>query len=155
YAAWDRFDYVAAAAVPLPAAGPSPSEWDALIPAPEIRRWLADLSRTFPADNPGRAEHLRRLTADLLANGERRIRDQQYEEALLRASRILELLGEIRLFARNVDPIHEQLNRHAALGRLDTLRDPLASELRKQANLGIIKATDRHQSLLTHGYEPV
>src|SRR5262249_61679468 len=82
-------------------------------------------------------------------------RDQQYEEALLRAYRVLEILGEARLFARNVDPLHERLGRHAVLDRLHQLRDPLAAELRRQANAGPLKATDRHQSLLTHGYEPV
>src|SRR5262249_19810031 len=52
YAAWDRFDYRAAGAVSLATAGPSPSEWDALIPAPEVRLWVAELARPFPADHP-------------------------------------------------------------------------------------------------------
>ncbi len=36
--------------------------------------------------------------ADLLANGERRLRDHQYEDAIIRGYRVLELIGQIRLF---------------------------------------------------------
>jgi hypothetical protein len=116
---------------------------------------VADLGQHLPADNLGRAEHLRRLVADLLANGERRVRDQQYEEAVLRAYRIVELLGEARLFARGVDVIGQRLNRHGVLDELDRRRDPLAKELRRQARLGTVQAVDRHESILAHGYEPV
>ena len=40
---------------------------------------------------------------DLLANGERRIRDRQFEDAILRAYRILELVGQSSLFALGYD----------------------------------------------------
>jgi CRISPR-associated protein (TIGR02710 family) len=152
YAAWDRFDYAAAAGVVVPDA---PPEWAALSPAPEVRRWLADLAQPEPSDNAGRAEYRRRLAADLLANGERRIRDQQYEEALLRSYRVLEILGEARLFARNIDPVALQLNRHRVLEELGRRRDPLAASLKAQAHAGAVKAADRHESILTHGYGPV
>lgn len=49
------------------------------------------------------AAGLRLLAADMLANGERRIRDRQFEDAILRAYRVLELTGQIRLFARGLD----------------------------------------------------
>jgi hypothetical protein len=43
------------------------------------------------------------LAADLLANGERRIRDGHFEDAVVRAYRVLELLGQIRLFSLGLD----------------------------------------------------
>jgi hypothetical protein len=153
YAAWDRFDYPTAASVSLPAA--APAEWVSLLPSVETRAWVTDLARPLPAGNADRAEHLRRLTAELLANGERRLREKQYEEALLRAYRLLELLGEARLFARNVDPIARRMNRHQVLDELERLHDPLAADLKARAQTGAIRATDRHESILTHGYQSV
>lgn len=50
-----------------------------------------------------RAARLRLLVADLLANGERRLRDHQYEDAIIRGYRVLELVGQIRLFERGLD----------------------------------------------------
>ncbi len=152
YAAWDRFAYAAAERVVVPHA---PPEWAALVPSPEVRRWVAELAQPLPPDNPGRAEHRRRLAADLLANGERRIRDQQYEEALLRSYRVLEILGEARLFARNIDPVALQLNRHGVLEELERRHDPLAASLKAQAHAGAVRPADRHESILTHGYGPV
>ena len=43
------------------------------------------------------------MASDLLANAERRVRDQHFEDAQLRAYRVLELLGQIRLFGRGYD----------------------------------------------------
>ncbi len=49
------------------------------------------------------AEWLRRVAADLLANGHRRIKHHQFEDALLRAYRVVELIGQIRLFCQGYD----------------------------------------------------
>ena len=52
------------------------------------------------------AGYLRSLCCDLLANAERRLRDSQFEDTLLRAYRILELIGQVRLFAHGYDSSH-------------------------------------------------
>ena len=49
------------------------------------------------------AEWLCWAATDLLANGRRRIRNEQFEDAILRAYRVLELIGQIRLFAKGYD----------------------------------------------------
>ena len=49
------------------------------------------------------AEWLRWVTTDLLANGCRRIGHHQFEDAILRAYRVLELIGQFRLFANGYD----------------------------------------------------
>ena len=49
------------------------------------------------------AEWLRRLATDLLANGYRRIKQNQFEDAILRAHRVLELIGQSGLFALGYD----------------------------------------------------
>ena len=46
---------------------------------------------------------LARLLADLWANGLRRVRHHQYEDAILRAYRVLELVGQCRLFDHGLD----------------------------------------------------
>ncbi|MBC6403481.1 MAG: TIGR02710 family CRISPR-associated protein [Hyphomonadaceae bacterium] len=61
------------------------------------------------ANQPEQNEHarmadwLRHVTADLLDNGYRRINQHQFEDALLRAYRVLELIGQFRLFDRGHD----------------------------------------------------
>ncbi len=50
-----------------------------------------------------RAERLAKLVVDLYANGQRRLRDTHLEDALLRAYRILELVGQMRLFQKGYD----------------------------------------------------
>ena len=108
YAAWDRLDYRTAAAVELDPKLARPSEWDALYPSQEMRKWVAALAvpvaeTSGPRDAPAMATRLRRLVPDLLANGERRIRDFQFEDAVLRAYRILEMIGQARLFEHGLD----------------------------------------------------
>ncbi len=106
YNAWDRFDYEQAAAI---AAQPSfrkeaPAEWRPFAPTDAMLRWVRDLAEAVDRkDFPGNARRLRPLMVDLLANGERRIRDRQFEDALLRAYRVLELVGQARLFDRGYD----------------------------------------------------
>ena len=102
-AAWDRLDYNGALKVDLAVPGEAPSRWVNLVPPQAIRDWVKALSEPMPESNRDRAAKLRLLVADLLANGERRLRDHQYEDAVIRAYRILELIGQIRLFARDLD----------------------------------------------------
>jgi CRISPR-associated protein (TIGR02710 family) len=102
YAAWDRLDYRAAAA--SPPGGPGlDSRWNAFVPTAAVRDWVATLARPLPEDPKERAAPLRLLVTDLLANGERRLRDHQYEDAIIRGYRVLELIGQIRLFEHGLD----------------------------------------------------
>ena len=104
YAAWDRLDYDGAfrAMDGLGAANAGlPAEFR---PADGVRDWLKSL-RDEPerSDKKRYAAWLRKLACDLLANAERRLRDRHFEDALLRAYRILELIGQFRLFDRGYD----------------------------------------------------
>ena len=49
-----------------------------------------------PADHPATAARLRRLALALFANGERRVCPARNEDALVRAYRLLELIGQAR-----------------------------------------------------------
>lgn len=93
-AAWDRLDYRQAATM-----------FEAVqdLVGDAQRAWVVELAQPGLTDPTGRAAHLRNLAADLLANGERRVRTGQYEDALIRAYRVLELIGQARLFDRGYD----------------------------------------------------
>jgi len=118
YNAWDRLDYKGACGLvrSLSAAPVSSrfwnTRWFCFVPHEQVRAWIADLATPCPAKTAGRwpkdacismATHARKLCADLLANGERRIRDKQFEDANLRAYRIAEMVGQIRLFQQGYD----------------------------------------------------
>jgi hypothetical protein len=83
YSAWDCFDYATAQAISLPPA-PHPSEWDRYIPSLNVRQWVSALALPLPGEKREIADHLRRLVVDLLANGERRLRDGLFDDAVLR-----------------------------------------------------------------------
>lgn len=181
YAAWDRLDYVSATTVEVSA---SPSDdWTPVWPSSAMRTWVLDLKQ-----EPDRSDHramaawLRRLVVDLLANGERRIRGGQYEDALLRAYRVLELIGQVRLFdwgldSANLDPDREEVaavqrrlakkngdpltrgrNGELQAGRLQVARilkqcgDPLAKRLLAFDGTPSLKPTLRNTSVLVHGF---
>ena len=113
YAAWDRLDHAAAAAATVDAAAPPSDDWRRFWPTPEARAWVGVLAPEPERTNHGAmAARLRRLAVDLLANGERRVRQGQNEDALVRAYRLLELIGQARLFdygldSANLDPDHD------------------------------------------------
>ncbi len=105
WGAWDRFDYKTASDLgrrdSLPAAAPASIE--PFLPSGEQIELLQKLSGTAPpksADNPG---FCRALCADLLANAARRFREGQNEEVLVRLYRVLELMGQLRLFTHGID----------------------------------------------------
>ena len=103
YAAWDRLDYKAAAEV-LKTHGPSAAKAEKFAPTPEMGIWLEKLGRRPElSDYQAMATYLRALACDLLANAERRLRDQHFEDALLRSYRVRELIGQIRLFDLGYD----------------------------------------------------
>lgn len=187
-AAWDRLDYRTADEIHI---DPSvPSEWRRYIPSGDARAWVHNLAQPFPdrVCQDYCAEmccRLRRLTVDLFANGRRRVRLCQFEDALLRAYRVLEMLGQSRLFAKGLDsaklpPDHEVIKtldgdlarkNGAGFGRnrdgtwnagreltarlLKRLGDPLGGELLKVGDRGALRVASRNQSILVHGYEAV
>lgn len=103
YAAWDRLNYKNAVEM-LEQQGPAAARAGEFALTPPMRQWLSRLAK-----QPDRSDHaamaacLRALACDLLANGERRLRDRHFEDTLIRAYRVLELTGQIRLFDRGYD----------------------------------------------------
>jgi CRISPR-associated protein (TIGR02710 family) len=188
YSAWDSLDYKSADETHL--SPDVPSRWKPCVPSHEVRRWVHQLAQPFPdrGDSnyaPLMAARLRLLIVDLLANGERRIRQRQFEDALLRAYRVLEMLGQARLFDRGLDSarlssdheavrrLQDDLTRKGSAGfgtnpddtlnagrelvarLLKRLGDPLAPELLKVGASGALRVASRNHSVLIHGYEAV
>ena len=118
WSAWDRLDYKEAALC----AGKFDQD-DAKGLDEMSRLVLALAHRPGQDDHPAMANWLRHVAGDLLANGRRRIVQHQFEDALLRAYRVLELIGQFRLFdhghdSARIDPenhdvkkLREQLDR--------------------------------------------
>ena len=103
YAAWDRLDYKAAVEASN-RRGTMAKEAGKFALTEEMKKWLNKLGQMPKrSDYPTMAAHLRALACDLLANAERRLRDRHFEDALIRAYRVLELIGQIRLFAQGYD----------------------------------------------------
>jgi CRISPR-associated protein (TIGR02710 family) len=182
-AAWDRLDYRAAVANPPPNVYEIPTAWKDLSPDEQIREWVERLADPFPATHRDRAEWLRRLVADLWANGLRRVSHAQYEDAILRAYRVLELVGQIRLFEHGLDsgslpPDHPAVTKlqnklrkgkseGLSVGRdgrllasreqvarlLKILGDPMAQDLIDLGQAGAVKPSARNLSVLIHGFQ--
>ena len=179
YSAWDRLDYGWASKVKI---GVPPSgDWDPVWPSDAMRNWVLALEREPDrSDYPAMAAWLRRLVLDLLANGERRIRHGQHEDALVRGYRVLELVGQVRLFdhgldSANLDPNHDavkalqkrlakknsaplatgpggqlQAAREQVARLLKRCRDALAERL--LAFESHLEPTRRNTSVLVHGF---
>ena len=182
YSAWDRLDYKIASEVILRPPSAQRSRWDAFVPSPAARDWVRSLAEDLPDDARIRAGCLRLLGVDLLANGERRLRDHQFEDAILRGYRVLELIGQVRLCDRGihsdqVPPDHpvvkafqERLARNKSNGLssnhrggllasreqvarlLKDFKDPLAQQLLDLGNKETAKASLRNNSVLIHGF---
>lgn len=183
YSAWDRLDYKDASHVDLPAPVTQRTRWDKFAPSSEVYSWVKSLAEDLPDDARSRAGRLRLLAADLLANGERRLRDHQFEDAIIRAYRVLELVGQIRLCDQGihsddvpeadlvVQAFREKLAKSKSndLGRgpggrllasreqvarlLKAFNDPLSQRLMELGNEGVVKASRRNYSALIHGFE--
>lgn len=101
--AWDRLDYKAAQAL----AGKwqaLPAGWRDLSPPDAVLDWVADLSREVDrGDLPAMARRCQHLAVDLTANAERAIAGGRFEDALVRCYRVLELVGQARLFRHGYD----------------------------------------------------
>lgn len=123
YAAWDRLDYKAAVEG-LNRHGKTARKAGRFAPTLEMGTWLKEVGQKPKRCNyPAMAAHLRVLACDLLANAERRLRDRHFEDALIRAYRVLELIGQTRLFAKGYDS--------AALPPCDTALVELRRKLKK------------------------
>jgi len=101
YAAWDRFDYRAAHEIGLDQQ--VPADWATALPSEATRHWVHQLAAPLRDDYRAKAERVRRLAVDVFRNGERRIRQRQFEDAVVRAYRVLEMVGQARLFDRGLD----------------------------------------------------
>lgn len=106
-AEWDRFNYRYAAGVLARGLDVDslPSELRSFHPSVGVLDWIRQLD-----NQPSRSNHkefatwLRRVVCDVLANGERRLHNGDLEDALIRAYRALEMLGQLRLFDKGLDP---------------------------------------------------
>lgn len=183
WGSWDGFDYPAAeeCLARLSKHVEVPSSLADVIPSEE----QCELLSTLGLDNPQSVEaHVplcRALGADLLANARRRFAQGQNEETLVRIARVLELIGQLRLFLQGLDssaisiedprvkPWYEKqmrggrsfdrrgegtivLPRQRAGSLLKHLKDPLAGKLNKYDWLPGFDAELRNHSVLIHGY---
>lgn len=105
WGAWDRFDYKEAQRLgkrqDMPAQPPARLSW--VLPGEAQTQVLNILGGRAAPDARDNAGYCRALAADLLANAERRLREGQNEEVLVRLYRVLELMGQMRLFAHGID----------------------------------------------------
>ncbi|MDE2731719.1 MAG: TIGR02710 family CRISPR-associated CARF protein [Bacteroidota bacterium] len=181
YAAWDRFDFDGALGL-LKAHKEATAEAGRFRPTDSMENWLEKLAHRPPRDSHlEMADYLRLLACDILANAERRYRDGHFEDAGVRWYRVLELIGQARLFARGYDsgrlPAGDQKVREfnarlkrkksqplgfkklgkLTAGRLQVARflkylgDPLASCLFGEDKKEYVK--NRNRGILLHGFD--
>lgn len=181
-AAWDRFDYRSSFEACCHLLDTDVEILEGFQPDSSMRDWLETLaSEPNRSDMKGYAMWLRAIVCDLLANAERRMRDRQFEDVLIRAYRVLELVGQIRLFCKgydseNLDPGCQvvkkyrqylqnkkrdfsvangklQAARRHTAGLLKRLNDPLAKKLLQFENqCGGLNPLRRNSSILIHGF---
>ena len=144
FGAWDRLDYQGAAEMlkTLPRPRAFPPELREFLPHTEVKSWVRRLAKQPDRSKPAQfAAWLRLVVCDVLANGERRLHNGELEDALIRAYRVLEMLGQIRLFNRGLDssalPESDQ--------RIDYFQDDLKQKgekpLAKAKTAGCLEAT--------------
>ncbi|MCL6546753.1 MAG: TIGR02710 family CRISPR-associated protein, partial [Bryobacteraceae bacterium] len=184
WGAWDRFHYSAAKKSYQRLAGTKkqkrPPRMEEFWPSEAQLSLLDQLSRAEPAERKPelQADATRCLAADLYQNTLRRLREGQYEEVLLRLYRLVELVGQIRLFEHGIDSGHVrkddprvqafiqslehppkllpgghyELARENVAKLLEHLKDPFASRLMDLNWLGLNVKT-RNRSILIHGFK--
>ena len=141
YVAWDRLDYRVAGEV-LRIHGSKAGKAGRFAPTQEIGTWLKELGQEFKrSDYPAMATHLRALVCDLLANAERRLRDQHFEDALIRAYRVLELIGQIRLFHQGYDSAALPPENTTIVRIREKLRKSKSNDFDKDTKTGKLKAS--------------
>lgn len=181
FARWDRLDYVAAAAAPLPSVQDLPAEVHPLYPKSDIVRHVQFLAEPMPSpvEPERRQERLSALVLDLLANAERRASQGHFEDALLRGYRIQELMAEWALLGHGLNSsnlprdhpkvaglLRKNVLRPGRGGRIVCMReggaallcslgDPFGDVLNRLGNRGQLTAAHRNESLLVHGHSSV
>lgn len=181
YGAWDRLDYTEAGKLLAQGLPPCPdTHWECFVPNRAAIRHVRYLAEPMPKSTEACANWVQTRAVDLLANGERRIRHRQFEDAYLRAYRVLELVGQARLFAHGLDssqlpPEHPAVQRlksrlkeheggfgidrktkkytaarELTARLLKVLGDPMGSRVLKLGEGNFVKA--RNRSLLIHGF---
>lgn len=141
YAAWDRLDYKAAYGV-LRTQGPTAEKAGSFAPTPKMGTWLKHMGqKPKQCEYPQMAAHLRVLACDLLANAERRLRDQHFEDALIRAYRVLELIGQIRLFAQGYDSAALPPDNATIVKLQEKLKKSKSNNFDKDTKTGKLKAS--------------
>lgn len=181
WGAWDSFDYKKAKELSAESRQPKGKlGWLAeLTPSKDQIELLAQLTKREPDAWAEKANGCRALAADLLANAGRRLREGQTEEALVRAYRVLELIGQLRLFGHELDS--EDIDRRHGIARgwlaaqtdapredsmgrlpigrekvaslLSALGDDLAPKLTQLDWLGEFQPQLRNRSILIHGFK--
>ncbi|MCY3999903.1 MAG: TIGR02710 family CRISPR-associated CARF protein [Bacteroidetes bacterium] len=186
YAAWDRFDYKSALEL-MTNNEELISSAGEFSPTQEMKEWMGHLaeipSREIDSDQyeERMAEYTGYLVCDLLANAERRFRDGHFEDAGTRWYRVLELIGQYRLFdhgydsgrlPENDDKVKEfnnyllkkkskpldSRNGFMTSSKFQTFRflkktfkDPMSTLLLSEANKDYVRA--RNHGLLAHGFK--
>lgn len=112
WGAWDRFDYKEAARLGRRHGMPAepPPMVREFLPSEKQLQMLKQLGGTAAPEADDNAGYCRALAADLLANAERRLLEGQNEEVLVRLYRVVELIGQLRLFVHGIDSgkVHPQ-----------------------------------------------
>jgi hypothetical protein len=105
WGAWDRFDYQEALRLARREGMPAevPFLLEPWLPSAEQQELLGLLAGPTPPPNKDNPGYCRALAADLIANARRRLHEGRHEEVLVRLHRIVELLGQLRLFLHGVD----------------------------------------------------
>ncbi|MBF0136970.1 MAG: TIGR02710 family CRISPR-associated protein [Magnetococcales bacterium] len=188
YTAWDRLNYQEATKNILDENNLPNRKWREFAPSLAVRDWVKIVAEPFPElhDEKTRmqrkAPHLLRLAVDLWGNGLRRIKAGQLEDAAVRAYRILEMIGQMRLFehghdSSRLDPNHPDINkyleklkkskdtplssnkdgtrmagRERVAGLLRSMGDPMGDSLLKMGNDPLVSTQVRNTSILIHGF---
>jgi len=182
WGAWDYFHYAEALKLAARSDLPMviPPQAQPYLPGDDQIELLKNLAGVEPAKRPAnrRAPAARAIAADLLANARRRLNEGQFEEVLVRAYRVLELIGQIRLFTYGLDSASADadhpavvrwisrvkyrprldpegrfmLARENVAGLLEVLNDRLASRLTSLEWLGAYSPNARNRCILAHGF---
>jgi CRISPR-associated protein (TIGR02710 family) len=180
WGAWDRFDYSLAASLAGKRPAAPPASGSPFRPSDAQVRFLARLATPLPEEPEARADPLRDLCADVLENARRRLLWGHFEDAMIRCYRVLELVGQVRLFeqgldSEDIDPQHPgfqrwltykekqgrpvrpddkgkfTLARQNVASLLKRMRDPLAPDLLDEKRYRDLPRS-RNRSVLIHGY---
>jgi len=105
WGAWDRFDYKEAKRLASRPNLPDvpPASIEPYLPSEQQIAHLETLAGEAPPEAKDNPAYCRALAADLIANAERRFREGQNEEVLVRLYRVFELIGQYRLFEHGID----------------------------------------------------